>query len=290
MENHPLVSVLIPVYNRVKLVEEAIRSALNQTYPNIEIIVSDNCSTDGTWERLQELAREDNRLIVVRTTHNVGPVPNWQHCLNFAKGEYIKFLFSDDWMRSDCLELMVSAMKINPGIKIVFSSVLEFNGKTTFPCVELAKGSQAPLVIRRTKSLLEIIQFKLPISPGAALFRRGGLSIISGFEDEYLGNLAKRGIGPDYLMIYQAIQTEGCIIIPDFVNTFRRHDGSLSEVHSSDLWFGYVRFIKYSIGLIKYPFLDAVFIRLVLTLRILLLWVAVVVRGVKSKIKNFLKL
>lgn len=55
---NPLVSILIPVYNREKYIGEAIESAINQTYKNIEVIIVDNCSTDNTWKILQDLSMQ----------------------------------------------------------------------------------------------------------------------------------------------------------------------------------------------------------------------------------------
>jgi len=91
-----LVSILIPVYNRVSLVGETIESAINQTYKNIEIIIVDNFSTDGTWELLQQYAGKDKRIQIYRNTENIGPVRNWICCAEKATGKFINILFSDD--------------------------------------------------------------------------------------------------------------------------------------------------------------------------------------------------
>lgn len=68
-----LVSILIPVYNRENLIEETVQSALNQTYKNIEIIVVDNQSTDNTWEILQKLASQDERIKIFQNNTNIRP-------------------------------------------------------------------------------------------------------------------------------------------------------------------------------------------------------------------------
>ena len=94
----PLVSVLIPVYNRASLISAAIESSLAQTYQNIEIIIVDNCSTDGTYEVVQRYARCDARVKCWRNDENVGAIRNWIKCLDYSHGEYIKILFSDDWL------------------------------------------------------------------------------------------------------------------------------------------------------------------------------------------------
>jgi len=96
MDNLDLVSILIPTYNRKKLVERAINSALKQTYKKIEIIISDNCSTDGTLEYLQELYGNNKNIKIFDNSTNKGSVRNWINCIEKSSGHSSKLLFSDD--------------------------------------------------------------------------------------------------------------------------------------------------------------------------------------------------
>ena len=93
MKNYDLVSILIPVYNRETLIEDTVQSALNQTYPNIEIIVVDNKSTDRTWDILEKLANRDSRIKIFQNKTNIGPVRNWKRCIDNASGKYGKILW-----------------------------------------------------------------------------------------------------------------------------------------------------------------------------------------------------
>ena len=90
--NTPKVSVLIPVYNRQNLIETTVKSALDQTYQNTEIVIVDNKSTDNTWKILQALAQTDDRVKIYQNETNIGPVRNWLRCINEATGEYAKIL------------------------------------------------------------------------------------------------------------------------------------------------------------------------------------------------------
>ena len=100
--NRPLVSIVIPVYNRADMVKEAIDSALAQTYENIEIIVVDNCSTDDTW---CVITSYDTPLLkVYKNDKNIGPVLNWKKGIELSKGKYIKLLFSDDKISDNYIE------------------------------------------------------------------------------------------------------------------------------------------------------------------------------------------
>ncbi len=109
------ISVLIPVYNRKDLVVEAVNSALCQDYPSLEVVVSDNCSTDGTWEECLRLYGDDPRVLLVRNSENLGPVPNWLVAAKAAHGAYVKFLFSDDLLLPGCLSELSSCMSDDVG-------------------------------------------------------------------------------------------------------------------------------------------------------------------------------
>lgn len=94
----PLVSVGIPTYNRHLLIARAIVSVLRQDYPNVEIVVSDNCSTDSTSSVCLELAASDVRIRYVRQPHNIGATRNFNAVLAQATGEFFMWLGDDDWI------------------------------------------------------------------------------------------------------------------------------------------------------------------------------------------------
>ena len=105
-----LVSILIPTFNNEDFVQEAIRSALDQTYENIEIIVVDNQSTDGSWARLKAISEKESRVKVYQNEGNYGPVKNWIIAAHKATGYYAKFLWSDDLITPDFLEKTLALM------------------------------------------------------------------------------------------------------------------------------------------------------------------------------------
>lgn len=99
----PLVSIIIPVYNCEKHVEEAILSALHQTYRNIEIIVVNDGSTDNSLRIIENLQRQENRIICINTP-NQGPDSARKTGIEKASGKYIQFLDADDTLISDAIE------------------------------------------------------------------------------------------------------------------------------------------------------------------------------------------
>lgn len=117
MTKLPLVSILIPTYNRAKYLGKAIDSALAQTYRNVEIIIHDDASTDGTPQLLQKYS--DSRLRVIRTEDNHGMLGGWNYIVKQAKGEYVKFLASDDSLEPTCVEELVKAATSHPSAAII---------------------------------------------------------------------------------------------------------------------------------------------------------------------------
>lgn len=117
MSKHPLVSLLIPTYNQAKFLGLALDSALSQDYKNLEIIVHDDASTDGTRKLLSSYS--DQRLRVIRTKRNLGMLPGWNYIVKQAKGEYIKFLASDDLLEPACVSELVLAALDHPEASII---------------------------------------------------------------------------------------------------------------------------------------------------------------------------
>ncbi len=101
----PLVTIAIPTFNRAALLRGCVQSALSQTYTNIEVLVSNNASTDDTDEVLREF--NDKRLRVLKQETNIGLHPNWNACVAAAEGQYVVFVSDDDrispWLVERCV-------------------------------------------------------------------------------------------------------------------------------------------------------------------------------------------
>jgi len=96
MNATPKISVLIPTYNYARFLPEAIESVLAQEFQDFELLVVDDCSTDDTAKVVQALCARDARVRFSVNPANLGMVRNWNHCLELARGDYVKFLFGDD--------------------------------------------------------------------------------------------------------------------------------------------------------------------------------------------------
>ncbi|PSB35936.1 glycosyl transferase family 2 [filamentous cyanobacterium Phorm 46] len=153
----PKVSICIPTYNGEAFIEETIKSAIAQTYSNIELIISDDGSTDRTIaiaQTFQSQTTVDFRIILHR---NYGLSQNWNFCISQAKGEYIKFLFQDDLLAPECIEKMVALAQQNPAIGMVFSPrAITIAADESHPV--LRKASQSIKDLHKSWSNLKSIQ------------------------------------------------------------------------------------------------------------------------------------
>lgn len=115
-----LVTVAIPVYNRENLIRSTIQSALQQDLQGLgelEVLVIDNCSTDKTWDVIQSI--RDPRLRAIRNDSNVGMFGNFNRCKEEARGQFVRFLCSDDSLAENCLAEEVRTLLDRPGASVL---------------------------------------------------------------------------------------------------------------------------------------------------------------------------
>ena len=118
MSDFPLISVIIPTYNRGYCIKKSIESVLNQTYPNIEVIVVDDCSTDNTEEIIKSCS--DVRVCYIKLDRNGGPAKARNVGLKAARGQFAAFQDSDDIWHSDKLEKQYAVMIDDKACQLVF--------------------------------------------------------------------------------------------------------------------------------------------------------------------------
>jgi glycosyltransferase involved in cell wall biosynthesis len=105
----PRVSICVPVCNGEPFLRECLDSVIRQTYRNCEVLIVDDASTDDSVGLAEEYSKQDRRFRVLRNDTRLGLAQNWNKCLTLARGEWIKFLFQDDWLHPECLERMIAA-------------------------------------------------------------------------------------------------------------------------------------------------------------------------------------
>ena len=116
-----VVSVCLPTYNGADYIEEALRSILNQTYQDFELLVVDDSSSDATLDIVQSFS--DPRIQVHRNSERLGIPTNWNRCLELAGGEFMCLFHQDDVMRPENLERKVQLLSADESVSFIHSAV-----------------------------------------------------------------------------------------------------------------------------------------------------------------------
>lgn len=116
----PQISVCIPAFDHEPYIDAAIRSVLDQTFEDFELIIVDDCSRDGTRDRIR--AYDDPRIRFIENDRNLGLAGNWNKALGEARGRWIKILPGDDLLYPCCLERQKAAFEDSPSVEIALVS------------------------------------------------------------------------------------------------------------------------------------------------------------------------
>lgn len=248
-DEFPLISILIPVFNREGYIGEAISSALSQTYKNIEVIIVDNASTDNTWSVCNNYSKLDPRVKIYRNELNLGPVNNWKKCIYYASGIYAKILWSDDLISNDYIEKTLSIF--NDDVGFVFTSVVINDSFEKKDKVHYQYGDTGLYSSIRYMHDL-VLMGELPVSPGCAIFRLSDLkkNLVSEIDSPSFHDFANHGAGPDLLLfLLTALHYPYIGFINEPLSFFREHGGSISlqmkkidlydRYQQARLWFAY---------------------------------------------------
>lgn len=227
-EHQPLVSLLVPAYNRADLLGECLDSALAQTLSDIEIVVVDGASTDGTWDVCLRYAASDPRIRIYRDDVNTGPVEGWWRCLELARGTLGTFLWSDDVLMPQFLAT-TAPMLADSRMAFAFTAA-QIGPQPGTGAVHYAQSvSEMPSAAFIEGSLLGTRN--LPVSPACALFRVADLrrSFMKELPTHPPFDLRPTGAGTDvllYLITATRYPLVGCVDEP--LAFFRAHAGSLT--------------------------------------------------------------
>ena len=125
----PIVSIITPAYNAAPFLEETVKSVQAQSFPDWEMIIVDDCSTDNTYSLAKKLAEEDSRIKVLQNSENSGVAATRNKALNVATGQYIAFLDSDDLWLPDKLKKQIEFMDAGHYI-LTYTNYQKFNSDT----------------------------------------------------------------------------------------------------------------------------------------------------------------
>lgn len=158
----PLVSVILPTYNRENLLPTAIQSILNQTYQNIEFIIINDASTDNTSTILKRYKNKRIRIITNQT--HQGIVYNRNLGLSLAKGKYVAWIDDDDISKPNRLEKQVKYMESHPDITILGTEISQLNSDE--------KIYLWPTETEPQKAEIVFLIGRLPVVIGTTMFRK----------------------------------------------------------------------------------------------------------------------
>lgn len=233
----PTVAILIPVYNRETLVVRAVESALAQTYKDIEVIVVDNCSTDGTYAAVQAIAERDARVKLFRNDENIGPVRNWLACAEKATAPYAKILFSDDLIAPTFVEKTLPHL-ISSECGLVYSYALvgreEWKGVPQYRAFRGTTNFAREYFLRSST----YIEHFTPVSPGAALLRTADLrkNLLTELPGIPNYDFNRTGAGVDWLIYTLTALTYPYVTYVDEpLVFFFAHEESISGVNEQNL-------------------------------------------------------
>lgn len=117
--SNSLMSVGLPVRNGAERLERVVASVLDQDHENLELVICDNASTDGTEELCRQLAARDSRIVYVRNTMNVGILNNFMTALSVATGSLFRWVSDDDWLHPRCLSRSAEAFAADERLLLV---------------------------------------------------------------------------------------------------------------------------------------------------------------------------
>jgi|688.fasta_scaffold18198_8 glycosyltransferase involved in cell wall biosynthesis len=183
----PLVTIAIPLYNSARYIDETIRSVRDQTYANMELLIYDDASTDGSLEVALSHAALDHRVRVIASSINLGPEANWNRCLSEVRGKYLKLLCGDDTLSPDCLERQVAIMESPDNHDVALVScgrwIIDSAGRRLIR----RRYSTTARKIPGKDAIREIACFGTnPIGePGCGLFRSALIAVAGTFSARY---------------------------------------------------------------------------------------------------------
>jgi glycosyltransferase involved in cell wall biosynthesis len=204
MNNDPLISVLMTAYNREQYIADAIESVISSNYSNWELIITDDCSVDNTFQIAQSYEFLDSRIRLYRNEINLGDYPNRNKAASYAKGELILNVDSDDMIFKETMLQCVN----------IFTKFKQASLGVFYP------GNYKPYKLSPEESIVTHF-FKSPfllMGPGGMVVRTSYFREIGGFPTNY-------GPANDGYFNLKAASKTDTVLIPFPLSYYRRHNG-----------------------------------------------------------------
>ena len=196
-KSRPTISVIMGVYNIASLkgFRESVQSVLGQNYTNFEYIICDDGSNDGTWRILEEIAKEDKRVVLLKNDKNMGLAATLNHCLEKTLGDYIARQDADDFSDISRFERQLDFLETHPQLSFCGSNVYLFDEEGLW-------GSRLFPALPKSKDFL----FSMPFVHGTLMFRREALVKVGAYR---VSKETRRAEDYDMLMRMYALGLRG---------------------------------------------------------------------------------
>ena len=233
----PQITVAMPVFNGEGYVHLAIQSVLDQTYSDFELLIVDNCSTDGTLDVVKTFSDPRIRLHVNST--NLGMIGNWNRSVELATGEYIKFLSHDDLLDATCLEEQITGFlnhkQENLGIVTCKKRVINEGGKKVMPGFGLR--GQSRLISGR-------VAIRKSIRSGRNIIGEPSVVLIKTSVLKSAGPFESPAFTPDIKMWFKILQKNNLYFINKTLASYRISEQSTSSSVSKSQGAQFVTLIR----------------------------------------------
>jgi glycosyltransferase involved in cell wall biosynthesis len=232
------ISICIPTYNGAIYLKECLDSIYQQTFTDFEIIICDDCSTDTTVEIIESYLKRDYRIQLYKNEVNLGLVGNWNQCIKKANGEWIKFLFQDDYMEPNCISKLMSYTNQDTELIItkrsyILSDNLDLSNKAFYE--KNARTLENTNVVRdrnviSSNTICKVTAKNIALNflgePSFIMFRKDVVDKIGYFNNE-LSQIC------DLDFTLRIATNYGLVYVPEKLSHFRVHENSATFRNTS---------------------------------------------------------
>ncbi len=230
---HPLVSVIIPNYNHAPYLRQRIDSVLQQDYPNLEVILLDDCSTDNSCEILRSYADDSRVSHVVLNDRNTGSTfVQWQRGMDLARGEFVWIAESDDVAHPTLLSTLAGQLTLHPDAAVAYchSRLIDSEGQmlTEHNSRNPQPNDEGVVVHESIAFLRHMLIFNEIYNASMAVFRRSALDGVDPRYRDY------RYCGDWHF--WSSVCAQGKVVeVWQMLNDFRQHPAKVTEHAKTDV-------------------------------------------------------
>jgi glycosyltransferase involved in cell wall biosynthesis len=211
----------MPSFNHAHFIVDSVTSVLCQTHADLELIITDDCSSDGSWALINKIADEDSRIKLIKHERNQGLPSARNHGLRLAEGSFIAFCDSDDVWEAAKLSTQLHLLESNPGFDVVYGDTLIINGDGSLTGQRFSEVHPLPSV--PSGWLFHELVHGNFINVQTALMRKECLQSVRHFDEDL-------GVLEDWWYWVQLSQHHRFLYSPEPLARYRIHSQSSNVV------------------------------------------------------------